>query len=171
MDDSPIENQNVLYVESVNHKDTISELVKINPSIIIINGTRIISKKVLNSVKSKFVNMHAGITPQYRGVHGGYWALVDRNPELCGVTIHLVDPGIDTGDILEQKSIRSMPGDNYSTYPLIQLGTGIPLLIKNVTHLLEGRINLKSGDESNSKLWSHPTLWQYLWYRIFRGVK
>ena len=41
--------------------------------------------------------MHAGITPQYRGVHGGYWAVVNNDPEHCGVTIHFVDKGIDTG--------------------------------------------------------------------------
>jgi folate-dependent phosphoribosylglycinamide formyltransferase PurN len=72
-------------------------LKAINPDLVIVNGTRIISKKVLSSINSKFVNIHVGITPKYRGVHGTYWALVNNDVENSGVTVHFVDEGIDTG--------------------------------------------------------------------------
>jgi folate-dependent phosphoribosylglycinamide formyltransferase PurN len=66
-------------------------LKAINPDLVIVNGTRIISKKVLSSINSKFVNIHVGITPKYRGVHGTYWALVNNDVENSGVTVHFVD--------------------------------------------------------------------------------
>jgi methionyl-tRNA formyltransferase len=47
--------------------------------------------------------VHAGITPRYRGTHGGYWVLLNNDPGHCGVTIHLVDPGIDTGSIVARR--------------------------------------------------------------------
>jgi len=168
---SPIDPTKVLHVESVNLEQSLSTLSKINPSVVIINGTRILSKKILQSINAEFINMHAGITPQYRGVHGGYWALVDRSPDLCGVTIHLVDPGIDTGGILKQGIISPSSNDNYVTYPLLQIGTGIPLLIKSVTEILEAQFSPTSTQNGESKLWSHPTLWQYIWNRFTKGVK
>jgi methionyl-tRNA formyltransferase len=42
-----------------------------------------------SSINSKFVNIHVGITPKYRGVHGTYWALVNNDVENSGVTVHL----------------------------------------------------------------------------------
>jgi folate-dependent phosphoribosylglycinamide formyltransferase PurN len=45
---------------------------ELKPDLLIVNGTRILSKKTLESVSAPFVNIHTGITPAYRGVHGGY---------------------------------------------------------------------------------------------------
>ena len=59
-------------------------------------------QRVLESAGCPVVNMHAGITLRYRGVHGGYWALAEQHPDWVGTTVHLVDPGIDTGGILAQ---------------------------------------------------------------------
>ena len=104
MDDGPIPESRILRVVSANDKQTV-EVVKVaHPDLIVINGTRILSNRLLTSAKVPWINMHAGITPLYRGVHGGYWALVRHEPEVCGVTVHLVDPGIDTGGILNKGS-------------------------------------------------------------------
>ena len=60
-------------------------------------------------------------------MHGGYWALVSGHPEACGVTVHLVDEGIDSGGILAQSVITPGPADCFVTYPLMQLGVGLPV--------------------------------------------
>ena len=52
-----------------------------------INGTRIISKATLGCVPAVFINTHVGITPTYRGVHGGYWSLVEGERARCGVIL------------------------------------------------------------------------------------
>ncbi|MFT4646131.1 MAG: folate-dependent phosphoribosylglycinamide formyltransferase PurN, partial [Planctomycetota bacterium] len=46
---------------------------KLNLDVIIVNGTRIISSKVLESMPALFINIHTGVTLQYGGVHGAYW--------------------------------------------------------------------------------------------------
>ena len=81
-------------------------LNQLNPDLIIVNGTRIISKKTLESVHSTFINIHTGITPAFRGVHGGYWAVATGKKDLFGTTVHYVDPGVDTGGIIEQVFIE-----------------------------------------------------------------
>ncbi len=94
-------------VPSVNAEQTVALLTALRPVMVVVNGTRIIATRVLDSAGSPIVNLHAGITPRYRGVHGGYWALAERHPEWVGTTVHLVDPGIDTGGILAQSVFDS----------------------------------------------------------------
>jgi len=166
LNSAPIDERRIVHVPSVNRSETISILSKIDPDIVIVNGTRIISEKVLGCVPAKFVNIHAGITPAYRGVHGAYWALVERNKNACGVTVHLVDTGIDSGNILEQGLITPTKEDSFVTYPLLQLGEGIPLLKKVIADMLVDKVNVKSPLTAGSKLWHHPTLWEYLWYKM-----
>jgi hypothetical protein len=112
MDPSPIEESKLARVPSVNAEATIRLLKELQPALIVVNGTRIISSAVLQSVPARFINIHAGVTPQYRGVHGGYWALARNDPRACGVTVHLVDEGIDTGAILGQAMISPTRDDS-----------------------------------------------------------
>ena len=81
-------------------------LDSLRPDLVVVHGTRIISARVLASAGCPVVNMHAGITPRYRGVHGGYWALAEQHPDWVGTTVHLVDAGIDTGGILAQNTFE-----------------------------------------------------------------
>jgi hypothetical protein len=56
-------------------------------------------------VPSPFINYHAGINPKYRGQDPAYWARVQGDAEHAGITIHLVDEGVDTGAVLFQTCI------------------------------------------------------------------
>lgn len=167
---APIEGVPVLDVVSVNDETCRAELRKLRPSIVLVNGTRIISRDTLSCTGAQFINIHAGITPRYRGVHGGYWALAEGDADHCGVTVHLVDPGIDTGGILRQARIFPTAKDNFTTYTLLQLAAGIPLVQEAIQDLRAGRVELRNGPDG-SKLWSHPTIWQYFYNRWRRGVR
>ena len=164
--------ENVTRVDSVNSDHGRAALQSAAPAVVVVNGTRIIGKKTLECVDAKFINMHAGITPLYRGVHGGYWALAENKPELTGTTVHLVDTGIDTGDIIEQAFFKISPADNFVTYPHLHTRAGIELLIKNVGRALDGELQTKKPiADLASKLRYHPTLWEYVYNRFRHGVK
>ncbi len=82
------------------------------------------------------------------------------------MTVHLVDPGIDTGDILFQKVLTPSQEDGFSTYPYLQLAEGLPLMRRAVRDALEG--TLKPGQNSlDSQVWVHPTLWKYVESSLF----
>ena len=102
------------------------------------HGTRIIAARVLESAGCPVVNMHAGITLRYRGVHGGYWALAEQHPDWVGTTVHLVDPGIDTGGILAQTTFEVSDEDTIATYPDLHLVHGLPLLGAQVDKVMAG---------------------------------
>ncbi|MBI3139776.1 MAG: formyl transferase [Sphingobacteriales bacterium] len=170
-DETPVPPEKITHVTTVNSEECLTLLKELNPDVVMVNGTRIISKKVLESTKAVFINMHTGITPKYRGVHGGYWALVNNDPANCGVTVHLVDKGIDTGGILYQSLIPVTKEDNYFTYPYLQFGEGIPLVQKAVEDALQQRIRVVESRTKESALWYHPTIWQYLVKRLTKGIK
>jgi len=170
LDVSDIPYNKVFKVNSINEEKSIERIKNLKPDVIIVNGTRIISSKVLKSTKAIIVNAHAGITPKYRGVHGGYWALVNKDAENCGVTVHLIDEGVDTGGILYQEKITITVKDNFTTYPLLQLNKGIHLMKKTLLNLKEGKL-IHKVNTSESKLWYHPTAWEYLYYRLILKVK
>ena len=51
-------------------------------------------------VKQRAINIHAGVSPYYRGRDCNFWALYDDNPHLVGTTIHLLSKGLDSGPML-----------------------------------------------------------------------
>jgi len=62
----------ISYVKSIN-SDLARQIIENDSSTyVIISGTRIIGMKILSIKNKKFINIHAGITPRYRGVHGAY---------------------------------------------------------------------------------------------------
>lgn len=156
-------------VTSVNAPDFIAALKRIDPCAVLVVGTRIIRRDVLEAVPVAFINYHAGITPKYRGIHGGYWAKAERDLDNFGVTVHLVDPGIDTGAVLYQARLRPEPGDNYATFPYLQLAAGLPLLERAAQDALDGRLAPQTVDLP-SRLWSHPAIWDYVIAGLTHGA-
>jgi Methionyl-tRNA formyltransferase len=157
-------------VPSINAAAVRRLLKKLDPDAVVVNGTRIISRTVIDCIERPFINTHVGITPRYRGVHGGYWALVHDDAENCGVTVHLVDAGVDTGGVLYQQRICVERSDGFNTYPLHQLAAAIPLMKQALRDVLDGTLVSRDG-VGPSKLWYHPTLGQYLRYRFTKSVK
>lgn len=158
-------------VGSVNSDKTIAVIKKINPDVIIVNGTSIISKNVLESTDVIFINTHVGITPQYRGVHGGYWSLRNNDAENFGVTVHKVDKGIDTGEIIYQDTCTVTKQDNFLTYPLYQYALAIPLLKKTLEDIRLNRLKAYKKENVESKLYYHPTFTKYISGWLLKGVK
>jgi folate-dependent phosphoribosylglycinamide formyltransferase PurN len=160
-------------VPSVNDERMVSLLTSLRPAMVVVNGTRILSPQVLGSAGCPVTNLHAGITPRYRGVHGGYWALADQHPEWVGTTVHLVDPGIDTGGILAQSVFEVTSQDSFATYPYLHLVTGLPLLGAQVDKVLAGAAlePTVDGIAPGSGLYYHPTIWGYLRRRWHQGVR
>jgi len=59
-------------------------------------------------------NFHASLLPAYRGKHPVFWAL-RHGERTAGLTVHVMDPGIDTGDILYQVRVRTRKDDTVGT--------------------------------------------------------
>ncbi len=171
LDDSSIPQSKTIEVGSVNSKKSIETIKELNPDVIIVNGTAIISSKVLNSTDGIFINTHVGITPEYRGIHGGYWALINNDVQNFGVTVHVVDKGIDTGSIIYQKTTKIGSDNNFLTYPLHQYKLALPLLKKALDNIKNNQLKTYKKEGAISRLYYHPTFTSYIYGWIFKGVK
>lgn len=87
---------------------------------------QIIPKEVLDLPKYGCINVHASILPKYRGSAPIQWSLFNSDNET-GVTIMYMDEGMDTGDIIDIKTIPILPEDNVLTLheKLSILGTNL----------------------------------------------
>jgi len=91
--------------KSINNKETELKIRMFAPDILIVFGTSIIKDNIFTIPKVGTLNIHPGINPKYKG-SGSFWALKNQDFENYGFTIHLVDSGIDTGNILVNKKVN-----------------------------------------------------------------
>jgi methionyl-tRNA formyltransferase len=84
--------------------DSYREIVSFEPDVVfMISYPLLIPKEYLS--KCTFINMHGALLPEYRGIHGGTWAIINGE-KFHGFTIHIVDEGIDSGPVLFQGKVE-----------------------------------------------------------------
>ena len=64
----------------------------------------ILGKEILNFFGPRIINLHLSLLPWNRGAHPNFWSIFDNTP--AGVSIHIIDQGLDTGPLLAQREIR-----------------------------------------------------------------
>lgn len=69
----------------------------------------ILRREVFGRFPLGCVNVHPAFLPYNRGAYPNVWSIVDGTP--AGVTIHYVDDGVDTGDIIAQREVKVEPVD------------------------------------------------------------
>lgn len=178
----PLPEARLTRIASVNAPETARLLRSLAPEAVVLSGTRILKPATLAAAGCPVLNIHAGITPAYRGVHGGYWALWQGRPQDFGATLHLVDQGVDTGAVLAHCRLQPAADDNFATYPLLQLAGALPALTASLERISRGQPpgpaappdappdTPPAGAGDRGRQWYHPTLGQYLAGRL-RGIR
>jgi methionyl-tRNA formyltransferase len=97
------------------HNDEICRqlLLSNNPDLIVLGGTRIIKPSILEIPGQVTLNAHPGLLPWLRGSASVGWALYKDFPQ--GATVHFIDPGIDTGDIILREELPVYHHDTYES--------------------------------------------------------
>ena len=91
----------LVVVPSINDDRVLAALGAATPSIVVVMGTSILGRRTLAACPEAVVNIHGGYLPDYRGNHCIFFARYHDRLDRIGSTIHFVDEGIDTGDIVE----------------------------------------------------------------------
>ncbi len=85
------------------------------PDLVVLAGfMRILPANFVNALKGKLINTHPSLLPLYPGAHAVRDALQDQ-AKVTGVTIHKVDEGVDTGEIIVQQSVPVETNDTEAT--------------------------------------------------------
>lgn len=115
-------------ITTPNSKSFRKELMKLKPDVIINQSQNIIKKQLLQIPRIGVINRHNALLPKNRGRLTPFWVLY-RGESETGVSIHFVEEGIDSGEIIVQKrfpvskreTFRSLVKKNYKIAPLAML--------------------------------------------------
>ena len=100
---------------NINSEDFLNKISKYNCDIFVsMSFNQIMKKSFFNLPRLGTINCHAGKLPLYRGRNVLNWALINDEKEF-GITVHYIDEGIDTGDIICQKVFPITDLDTYKT--------------------------------------------------------
>jgi hypothetical protein len=102
----------VVEVPHINHPDVVALADRLQPDLICVFGTSLIRSELLTRGSLGVVNLHGGLSPEYRGADCTFWALYNREPEKIGCTLHWIDAGIDTGRLVAHVSPEVRPDDD-----------------------------------------------------------
>src|SRR3990167_6285517 len=98
-----------------NNPENVETLAALKPDLLILAGTRIIKEPLLKVPATGTLNTHSALLPRFRGAKTEFWILYREELDAFGVTVHWVNPGLDTGAIVLQERVRVEPDDTPST--------------------------------------------------------
>jgi len=101
-------------VANINDRACVELIKQHRPDVLAVCGTSVIRAEVFTLAPLGALNIHTGITPEYRSADPIFWALYHEEPDKVGVTVHFIDQGIDTGPIIYQERVPLYAGDNLS---------------------------------------------------------
>lgn len=96
---------------AINEAEHTQAIKQLNPNLVAAFGCSLIKEPLISALPRRFLNVHLGLSPYYRGSGTNFFPLVDGRPEFVGATFMYLDAGIDTGEIIHQIRARVYPGD------------------------------------------------------------
>jgi len=136
----------------INFKSNVDKLKKLKPDYLFVFGSSLLKDDIINFMgPRRIVNMHLGLSPYYRGSGTNFWPMYDEKLEYVGVTIHFLDIGIDSGDIIVQGQPLIEKGDTPHSIGNKTIIVGVELIKKVLEKIELGykilgiKQNLKEG--------------------------
>lgn len=101
----------VLQPIKASSEESVAEIASYEPDIIVVAAYgQILRENLLNLPKYRCINVHASLLPKYRGASPIQWAVINGDEET-GISIMYMEKGLDTGDVILQKSLKLDPDE------------------------------------------------------------
>jgi methionyl-tRNA formyltransferase len=141
------------------------------PDLLVLVGADIAPQALLEIPRLGSLNPHYGLLPRYRGMNVTEWSIYHDDP--VGVTVHAVDPGIDTGPIYMRRSIAVEPGATLESIRADQQALSARLLGDVVATLATGAAEpvAQSPDQGRQFYRMHPLLLSRVRVHLSRGYR
>ena len=154
----------VIRVGSLSLPDAVAAVRSLAPDLLVHAGAGILRPDLLATPRLGTLNAHMGILPRYRGMNVAEWARLEGNPVGC--TVHLVNAGIDTGDIVAVREVDTGSVHSVAALRAAVDEAQIALLGRVVRFVVEtGSIphaRTQAFDEGRQYFEMHPELKQVL---------
>jgi hypothetical protein len=125
-------------VDKVNDRAGCEWCRSLEPDLFLVFETSILKADMIRVPRLGILNLHPALLPDYRGVRCEFWQILNDQLEHAGVTVHFIDEGVDTGDIVLQE--RAVVRDSVDHYELRSHNTliGADLMIEAAKQILTG---------------------------------
>ncbi|MCC7162179.1 MAG: hypothetical protein IT331_06780 [Anaerolineae bacterium] len=139
-----------------NSPEFVQRVREINPDLIAVAAFgRILKNELIETPRLGCINVHPSLLPRYRGPNPYYWVLANRETK-SGVTVHFIDQGIDTGDIILQTDFCLERTESEATLQAKAVKTAPALLNQAVWLLAHGIAPRIPQDESLASYFALP---------------
>lgn len=144
-------------VKDINSIEGIKLVRDLKPDLIVsIYFNQVIGKEVISVPVKGCINIHPALLPRYAGISPCFWVLANNEKET-GVTVHFIDKGIDSGDIVLQERIKVKESDSmHSLYLRSSVIVG-EMLLNAVKLIEEGKANALPQDKAKRSYFSFPS--------------
>jgi len=146
----------VVSVNNLNSPAASAALKDLNVDLGIVLGTRILKRSTFAVPRLGSINLHKGSVPHYRGMPPGFWELYD-GVKTAGITVHFVDDGLDTGDVVGTREVEITDADTENTLRIKLDREGAHLLASCVGGLRDGTLARTPQPPSTGKARTIPT--------------
>jgi len=140
----------VMQPPSLRSPDAQKELAALHPEVIVVAAYgQILPQEVLRIPAKGCVNVHPSLLPLYRGTSPVVTALLE-GAEVTGVTLMLMDEGMDTGPVLARRQERVRPFDTTETLTRRLFLLGAELVVETLPRWLVGKLVPQPQDEARA---------------------
>jgi folate-dependent phosphoribosylglycinamide formyltransferase PurN len=130
-----------VHTGDVNAAAAVSFVRERRPDVIVVNGTNLLRAPMLEAgaaCRYGILNIHTGLSPYTRGGNCNLHSILHRQVQCVGVTVHYIDPGIDSGDIVLTGRPPVTPEDTFESLDAKTFRLGEELLVTALEDLREG---------------------------------
>lgn len=162
-----------LKVRDHNDPAAVELLGRARPDVVAFTGGGLIRRALLEVAGQGIFNTHMGILPEYRGMDVVEWPLLEDRHETVGlgVTLHLIDRGVDTGPIVTARRVPIAEGDTLETLRTRFEPAMVELMMEGVRRTRDGRLEVASqrAEAGRQYFVLHPRLHEEVRRRLARA--
>lgn len=126
--------KNINFVKNVNNFEIKNFLESHELDLTLVFGTGILKKKFIDSVPGEILNFHGGNPELYRGLDSHLWTIYNEDFNNLVTSLHKIDYGIDTGDLLIKRKIPLRKNMNLKELRSINTQLCIEMAIDVITN-------------------------------------
>ena len=141
----------IIETDELKSEKFLHTLRDLNGDVFAVVAYRILPKKVINIPLKGAINLHGSLLPKYRGAAPIQWALINGESET-GLTTFIIQPKVDKGNILLQKTIKIDSDDNYGSLAEKMSHTGAELLVNTVDRFESENVEPYNQLDSNATM-------------------
>jgi len=125
----------VLRTSDINSDEVFQLLQQAAPDLIVVYATGLLRRRIIDSAPLGAINAHTAVLPDYRGACAESWQLFNSAYDKTGISIHFIDEGVDTGDIIYTKRVTVSVGtDPFTLRALntVEIVRNYPAIVERV---------------------------------------